>query len=221
MSCTGATREEDNSLTEIQLQTGGIVSESRKEHRPTRLARVEECMARVVRQLDPTGPRHSTNRTPHRVAKMFVDELCSGYDIDIEELFESTFDSEEYDGMVVVHNIPLYSLCEHHLLLIAGKAHVGYLPNGKVLGLSKVARVVEAYSRRLQLQERLTKQVADAINDHLDPLGVIVVIEAEHMCLSIRGAQKPGTITTTSSICGAFSKPETGAREEFFRLIGK
>jgi len=152
---------------------------------------------------------------------MFVDELCSGYDIDIEALFESVFDNEGYDGMVVVHNIPVYSLCEHHLLLIAGKAHVGYLPNGQVLGLSKVARVVEAYARRLQLQERLTMQIADALEEHLDPQGVIVVIEAEHMCLSIRGTQKPGTITTTSAIRGNFTKPETGAREEFFRLIGK
>jgi GTP cyclohydrolase IA len=206
---------------DIQLETGGVVSESRKDSGSGRLARVEECMARVVKQLDPTGPRRSTDRTPYRVAKMFLDELCAGYDVDVERLFESTFDNEEYDGMVVVHNIPIYSLCEHHLLLITGKAHVGYIPNDQVLGLSKVARVVEAYAKRLQLQERLTKQVADAIDDHLDPLGVIVVIEAEHMCLSIRGAQKPGTITTTSAIRGAYTKPETGAREEFFRLIGK
>jgi GTP cyclohydrolase I len=152
---------------------------------------------------------------------MLVHELCAGYDVDIEQLFESVFDHEGYDGMVVVHNIPIFSLCEHHLLLIAGQAHVGYLPNGQVLGLSKIARVVEAYARRLQLQERLTMEVADAIESHLDPRGVIVVIQAEHMCLSIRGTQKPGTITTTSTIRGAFAKPETGAREEFFRLIGK
>jgi GTP cyclohydrolase I len=139
----------------------------------------------------------------------------------MEAMFESVFNDEGYDGMVAVHNIPFYSLCEHHLLLIAGKAHVGYLPDGSVLGLSKVARVVEAYAKRLQLQERLTKQIADAIEDNLDPKGVIVVLEAEHMCLSIRGTQKPGTITTTSAIRGVFADPATGAREEFFRLIGK
>jgi GTP cyclohydrolase I len=152
---------------------------------------------------------------------MFLDELCSGYEIDVEELFKATFDNEGYDGMVAVHNIPLYSLCEHHLLLIAGKVHVGYIPNGCVLGLSKLPRVVDAFAKRLQLQERLTMEIANAIEDHLDPKGVIVVIEAEHMCLSIRGTQKPGTLTTTSAIRGAFAKPETGAREEFFRLIGK
>ena len=208
-------------MSEILLETGGYVSESYKDNSEVRLARVEECMARVVKQLDPTGPRQSTNRTPYRVARMFLSELCSGYETDPEDLFEAVFDNEEYDGMVAVHNIPLYSLCEHHLLLIAGKAHVGYLPNGYVLGLSKLPRVVDVFAKRLQLQERLTMQIANAIEDHLAPKGVIVVIEAEHMCLSIRGTQKPGTLTTTSAIRGAFADPATGAREEFFRLIGK
>jgi GTP cyclohydrolase I len=152
---------------------------------------------------------------------MFVNELTAGYRVDIEHLFDSVFPSEGYDGMVAVHEIAINSMCEHHWLPIHGFAHVGYLPEETVLGLSKVARVVDAYARRFQLQERLTKQVADAFEKYLEPKGVMVVIEAEHLCLSVRGAQKPGTITTTSAVRGAFADPSTGARDEFMRLIGK
>lgn len=193
----------------------GRVNESRRRTIEEKMVRVEEHVARMMVQLDPTGARNSTEKTPYRVARMFLTELCSGYYVDIEELFEAVFPNEGSEGMVVVHHIPLYSLCEHHWLLITGQAHVGYLPNGQVLGLSKVARVVDAYARRMQLQERMTRQIADAINKHLDPIGVIVVIEAEHHCLSIRGAQKPGTITTTSEVRGEISQ------DDFFRMIGR
>lgn len=199
----------------------GKVSESVRRRQDDKIARVEEHVARMMAQLDPNLPRRSTDATPERVARMFVTELTAGYYVDIEELFEAVFPNEGYDGMVCVHNIAINSMCEHHWLPIHGIAHVGYLPEESVLGLSKVARVVEAYARRFQLQERLTKQVADAFEKHLDPKGVIVVIQAEHLCLSVRGAQKAGTITTTSAIRGAFAEPSTGAREEFFRLIGK
>lgn len=183
-------------------------------------AEVEDLVAQMMGLLDPTGRRRSTDETPHRVARMFLTELCSGYYTDIEGLFKAVFPNEGAEGMVVVHHIPLYSLCEHHWLLITGSAHVGYLPNGQVLGLSKVARVVDAYARRMQLQERLTKQVATALDEHLNPLGVMVVIEAEHHCLSIRGAQKPGTITTTTALTGAFV--EDGAfRDEFWKAVSR
>lgn len=205
---------------EIALRTGESVSESRRHNPDDRLTRVEECVARMMIQLDPTGQRNSTDKTPYRVARMFIEDLCSGYYTDIEALFEARFPNEGADGMVIVKDIPLYSLCEHHWLLIFGKAHVAYMPNGTVLGLSKVARVVDAYARRMQLQERLTKQVAEALQSHLDPLGVMVVVEAEHLCLSIRGAQKPGTITVTSAMTGAFSK-EPALRDEFFRAIDR
>lgn len=201
--------------------TDGKVNESRRTALTERQRRVEEHVARMMVQLDPTGPRRSTNATPERVARMFTTELTAGYYVDIEELFESVFPAEGYDGMVIVQKIAINSMCEHHWMPIHGMAHVGYLPKDDVLGLSKVARVVDAYARRFQLQERLTKQVADAIEEYLNPRGVIVVIEAEHLCLSVRGAQKPGTITTTSAITGAFADPSTGARDEFMRLIGK
>lgn len=205
---------------EVTLREGSV-NESRRTARDERERRVEEHVARMMVQLDPTGRRRSTDNTPQRVARMFVNELTAGYYVNIEELFESVFPNEGYDGMVAVHEIAINSMCEHHWMPIHGMAHVGYLPEDHVLGLSKVARVVDAYSRRFQLQERLTKQIADAIEEYLQPKGVIVVIEAEHLCLSVRGAQKPGTLTTTSAIRGAFADPATGAREEFMRLIGK
>jgi len=201
--------------------TDGVVNESVRRSQSEKIRRVEEHVARMMVQLDPSGPRRSTDATPERVARMFVRELTAGYYVDIEELFEAVYPNEGYDGMVVVHEIAINSMCEHHWLPIHGTAHVGYLPEDSVLGLSKVARVVEAYARRFQLQERLTKQIADAIEEHLTPKGVMVVIEAEHLCLTVRGAQKPGTITTTSAIRGAFTDTATGARDEFMRLIGK
>jgi GTP cyclohydrolase IA len=164
--------------------------------------------------------REGTDDTPQRVAKMYTKELLAGYKVDIESLFR-TFDHEGYDGMIVVKDIPLVSLCEHHLVPFVGWAHVGYFPNGKVLGLSKVARVVNAYARRLQIQERLTKQVANAMEEWLHPRGVIVVVEAEHMCITIRGAQAPGTRAVTSAVRGLFNSNEEGEKDEFFRLIGK
>jgi len=175
---------------------------------------------REILECIPDGIREGTDDTPDRVARMYMDELFSGYGVDVSALFR-TFDHEGYDGMIVVKDIPVVSLCEHHLVPFVGWAHVGYFPDGKVLGLSKIARVVNAYARRLQIQERLTKQVADTLVDGLDPRGVIVVIEAEHMCITIRGAQAPGTRAITSAVRGLFNTNQEGEKDEFFRLIGR
>ena len=161
--------------------------------------------------------------TPNRVAKMW-DELLKGYNDDPKEILYKTFDCDtggdvNGNGIVVVKDIPFFSQCEHHLVPFFGHVHIAYIPRDKVVGLSKFARLVECFSRRLQVQERLTKQLMDSIVRYLDPLGVMVVVEAEHMCMTMRGIQKPGTSTVTSRVHGVFfDKPE--AREEALRLIG-
>jgi GTP cyclohydrolase I len=143
--------------------------------------------------------------------------LTQGYQQDPEAILRSALFEEDYRQMVVVKDIPFYSLCEHHVLPFFGKAHVAYIPNGKITGLSKVARVVDVFARRLQVQERMTTQIKECIQNTLNPLGVMVVIEAEHLCMQMRGVQKPGAVTTTSDFTGAFNRPET--REEFMNLI--
>ncbi len=156
--------------------------------------------------------------TPIRVARS-IQFLTQGYQADAAAILNSAKFKEEYQQMVIVKDIELYSLCEHHLLPFYGKAHVAYIPNGYITGLSKIARVVEAYARRLQVQERLTVQIRDCIQDTLNPLGVAVVIEASHMCMQIRGVQKQNSVTTTSAFTGAFLK-DIKTREEFTQLIG-
>lgn len=161
--------------------------------------------------------------TPKRVAKMW-NELLEGYDKDPAEILSKQFDVDaggdvNGNGIVLVKDIPLFSQCEHHLAPFYGKVHIAYIPRNKVVGLSKFARLVECFGRRLQVQERLTKQIADAINDNLDPIGVMVVVEAEHMCMTMRGVQKPGTKTVTSRVYGVFFDDDK-ARNEVLRLIG-
>lgn len=175
----------------------------------------------MVEHLDHEGARDGTRETPERVAKMWVDELCSGYKLDPKKYLEKQFESDGYEGLIVVKDIPLTSVCEHHMVPFIGYAHVGYIASGKVVGLSKLARVVDAYSRRLQIQERLTQQVTNVIDETLNPLGVIVVVEAEHLCMTIRGVQKPGTKTVTSAVRGVFNSNEEGEKEEFFQLLRK
>lgn len=184
-----------------------------------RIPRVEQEIERILVHLDPTSPRSGTDDTPERVARMWINELCSGYEVDVEGLFK-TFDADGRD-MVIVKDIPLVSCCEHHLVPFIGHAHVGYLPDGHVVGLSKIKRVVDAYARRLQIQERLTAQVASAMDRYLTPRGVMVVIEAEHLCMAIRGVQAPGTRTITSAVRGMFNENQDGEKDEFLRLIGK
>lgn len=160
--------------------------------------------------------REGLIKTPTRVGEA-MQFLTQGYHQNAEEILRSALFEEDYRQMVVVKDIPFYSLCEHHMLPFFGKAHVAYIPNGKITGLSKIARVVDVFARRLQVQERMTTQIKDCILQTLNPLGVMVVIEAEHLCMQMRGVQKPHAVTTTSDFTGAFNRPET--REEFMNLI--
>jgi len=160
--------------------------------------------------------RDGLKRTPERVGEA-MQFLTKGYQEDPDAILQSALFEEDYRQMVVVKDIDFYSLCEHHLLPFFGKAHIAYIPNGKVTGLSKIARVVDVYARRLQIQERMTTQIKECIQRTLNPLGVMVVIEAEHLCMQMRGVEKQHSVTTTSDFTGAFTRPET--REEFLRLI--
>ena len=165
---------------------------------------------------DPT--REGLVKTPHRVAKA-MQYITHGYQLDPKSIIQSAIFNENHSEMIIVKDIELYSMCEHHMLPFYGKAHVAYIPNGKITGLSKIARVVDAYARRLQVQERLTTQIRDCIQEALDPLGVAVVIEAKHMCMMMRGVQKQNSMTTTSAFTGVFRQVET--RNEFLNLIKK
>ncbi len=156
--------------------------------------------------------------TPKRVAKA-MQFLTQGYHTDAKKIIQSAMFSEKYKQMVLVKDIELYSMCEHHMIPFIGKAHIAYIPNGKIMGLSKVARVVEVFARRLQVQERLTMQIKDAIQEALNPLGVAVVIEAKHLCMAMRGIEKQSSVTTTSDFTGAFLN-NLKTREEFLHLIG-
>lgn len=160
--------------------------------------------------------REGLDKTPERVAKA-MQFLLQGYQMDPVEILTSAMFKEDYRQMVIVKDIEIYSMCEHHMLPFIGKAHVAYIPNGTITGLSKIARVVDVFARRLQVQERLTTQIKDCIQDTLKPLGVAVVIEAQHLCMQMRGVQKQHSITTTSDFTGAFEKVAT--REEFIKLI--
>ncbi|MEN9950262.1 MAG: cyclohydrolase FolE [Bacteroidota bacterium] len=161
--------------------------------------------------------REGLLKTPERVAKS-MQYLTQGYQIDPKAILASAKFHEDVSEMIIVKDIELYSLCEHHMLPFFGKAHVAYIPNGYITGLSKIARVVDTYSRRLQVQERLTTQILNAIKETLDPLGVAVVIEASHLCMMMRGVQKQNSVTTTSAFWGEFERNES--RSEFIRLIG-
>lgn len=183
--------------------------------------RTEQLMTHyraIIRLLGENPDREGLLKTPLRMAKS-MQFLTHGYDDDPMEILLSARFKEDYRQMVIVKDIELFSLCEHHLIPFFGKAHVAYIPNGYITGLSKIARVVEAYARRLQVQERLTTQIKNAINDALHPLGVAVVIEARHLCMCMRGVQKQNSVTTTSDFIGAFERSET--RAEFLQLIGK
>lgn len=173
---------------------------------------------RVLKLLGEDPEREGLKRTPMRVAKA-MKFMTMGYDQNPCEIINSAKFREEYKQMVLVKDIDFYSLCEHHMLPFFGRAHVAYIPNGYITGLSKIARVVEAFSRRLQVQERMTTQIRNVIQDCLNPLGVAVVIEAQHMCMQIRGVQKQNSVTTTSAFTGIFLD-HLHTREEFVHLIG-
>ncbi|MCC4213744.1 GTP cyclohydrolase I FolE [Leeuwenhoekiella parthenopeia] len=170
----------------------------------------------IITDLGEDVNREGIFKTPERAAKAMM-YLTSGYDVDASEILSGAMFKEDYNEMVIVKNIELYSLCEHHLLPFFGKAHIAYIPNGYIVGLSKIPRIVDVFSRRLQVQERLTHNILECINDTLKPQGVAVVIEASHMCMMMRGVQKQNSTTTTSGFRGQFENSET--RNEFLKLI--
>ncbi len=170
----------------------------------------------IIDLLGEDTTREGLIKTPERAAKA-MKFLTGGYEQDPKQILQSAMFNEDYNEMVLVKDIELYSMCEHHMLPFFGKAHVAYIPNGKIVGLSKIPRVVDVFSRRLQVQERLTEQILDCINTTLQPRGVAVVIEASHMCMRMRGVQKQNSLTTTSGFRGAFKDTET--RNEFLNLI--
>lgn len=184
---------------------------------PVTIEKLKEHYAAILGLLGEDVEREGLLKTPERVAKA-MSFLTLGYTVDPLDILRSALFREEYKQMVLVKDIELYSLCEHHMLPFYGKAHVAYIPNGYITGLSKIARIVECYSRRLQVQERLTVQIRDCIQEALNPMGVAVVIEASHMCMQMRGVEKQGSATTTSAFTGIFLSDHR-TREEFMTLI--
>ena len=171
---------------------------------------------KILENLGEDLNREGLEKTPERVAKA-MQFLTHGYGLNPLEILKSALFTEDHKHMIVVKDIEVYSMCEHHMLPFFGKAHVAYIPNGKIVGLSKIPRIVDAFARRMQVQERLTDQIKDCIQEALNPLGVAVVIEAQHMCMQMRGIQKQNSVTTTSSFTGAFEKDKT--RKEFISLV--
>ncbi len=170
----------------------------------------------IIENLGEDINREGLQKTPERVAKA-MQFLTHGYDLNPLEILKSALFTEDHQQMILVKDIEVYSMCEHHMLPFFGKAHVAYIPNGKIVGLSKIPRIVDAFARRMQVQERLTDEIKNCIQEALNPLGVAVVIEAQHMCMQMRGIQKQNSYTTTSSFTGAFEKDKT--RKEFISLI--
>jgi GTP cyclohydrolase I len=179
---------------------------------------VKERYQSIINDLGEDSTREGLVKTPERAAKA-MQFLTQGYHQDATEILKSAMFKESYNEMLIVKDIELYSLCEHHILPFFGKAHIAYIPNGQIVGLSKIPRIVDVFARRLQVQERLTEQILDCINDTLKPQGVAVVIEASHMCMMMRGVQKQNSVTTTSGFRGSFKNMET--RSEFLKLISE
>jgi GTP cyclohydrolase I len=180
-------------------------------------SKLQDLYKNVIEQLGENPAREGLLKTPERVAKA-MKFLTNGYDQDPDAIIESAIFHEEYSEMVLVKDIEVYSMCEHHMLPFFGKAHIAYIPDGKIVGLSKIPRVVDAYSRRLQVQERLTIEIRDCIQRTLAPKGVAVVIECAHMCMQMRGVQKQNSVTTTSAFTGLFMNNDA-TRREFINLV--
>lgn len=189
------------------------IDQQELEERTDRLA---ELSRQILTELGEDADRDGLQETPVRVAKA-LQALTRGYHQDPKAVLRAATFEDDYSQMVIVKDIEFYSLCEHHMLPFFGKVHIAYIPNGHITGLSKLARIVDIFSRRLQVQERLTRQIKDCIEEALHPLGVMVVIEARHLCMQMRGVQKQNAITTTSDFCGAFERQST--RSEFLELI--
>jgi len=187
-----------------------------EEQGPNR-TKMEEHIAAIIQLAGEDPKREGLLRTPHRVARA-LEFLTSGYAQDVDKVLNGAIFNERYSEMVIVKDIDFYSMCEHHMLPFFGKAHVAYIPNGKIVGLSKIPRIVEAFSRRLQVQERMTQQIADTLYGALNPDGVGVVIEARHMCMMMRGVEKQNSLATTSAMLGVF-REDVKTRQEFLTLI--
>lgn len=183
---------------------------------PNSLTLIKDNIEGILKAIGEDVTRDGLQKTPERAAKAYH-FLTQGYHLDATEILKSALFEEDHSEMVIVKDIELFSLCEHHMLPFIGRAHIAYIPKGKIVGLSKLARVVDVYARRLQVQERLTCQIRDSIQEALDPLGVAVVIEAKHLCMMMRGVQKQNSVTTTSAFTGEFEKQST--RSEFISLI--
>ena len=184
--------------------------------REARIEGLKECCGKMLELIGENNQREGLLKTPERVARAILD-TTAGYNEDPEAILRAAMFKEDYSQMVIVKDIDFYSLCEHHILPFFGKVHVAYIPNGYITGLSKIARVVEVFSRHLQVQERLTLQIKECIQKTLNPLGVMVVVEAQHLCMQMRGVKKQNSVTTTSDFCGAFNQAKT--REEFMNLL--
>lgn len=180
--------------------------------------KIAESVFTILEQLGEDPARQGLLKTPERVAKAYS-FITQGYEQDARKILRSAMFDEDYSEMVLVKDIELYSLCEHHMLPFFGKAHIAYIPNGKIVGLSKLPRIVDVFARRLQVQERLTIEIRDAIQETLNPVGVAVVIEAQHLCMQMRGVSKQNSVTTTSAFSGAFLE-DIKTRKEFISLIG-
>ncbi len=204
----------DNDFPINEEEIDGYVKIDR--YNPEKVARLASHYAEILALLGENPTRPGLLKTPERVAKA-LQYLTHGYDVDPAAILRGAMFEEEYSQMVVVKDIEVYSMCEHHMLPFLGKAHVAYIPNGHIVGLSKIPRVVDIYARRLQVQERLTNEIRDCIQDTLNPVGVAVVIECKHLCMCMRGVQKQNSVTTTSAFTGEFAKERT--RNEFLRLI--
>jgi len=204
----------DNGVPFDDEQVDGYIKIDR--YNPKKITRIAAHYEDVLQQLGENPSRQGLLKTPERVAKA-LQYLTHGYDLDPAAILKSAMFEEDYSQMVVVKDIEVYSLCEHHLLPFFGKAHIAYIPNGHIVGLSKIPRVVDAFARRLQVQERLTNEIRDCIQETLNPAGVAVVIECKHLCMAMRGIQKQNSVTTTSAFTGAFAQERT--RAEFLRLI--
>ena len=183
----------------------------------TNTKRIEELVKELLFQIGEDPSREGLVKTPERVANAW-DYFSKGYTQDLDSIINNAVFTEDYDEMVTIKDIDFFSLCEHHLLPFFGKAHVAYIPDGKIIGLSKVPRIVEMFSRRLQVQERMTQQIAETLKDVLSPKGVAVVLEGEHMCMQMRGVEKQNSYATTSSMKGIFLK-DSRTREEFLNII--
>jgi GTP cyclohydrolase I len=181
--------------------------------------RIEEAVRQILVEIGEDPAREGLKATPERVHRMYA-ELTAGYHVDPDRLINRAVFDVEYSEMVVVKDIPFYSLCEHHLLPFFGNAHVAYIPDGRVIGLSKIPRIVEMYARRLQVQERMTQQIADFLMARLAPQGVGVVLEATHLCAAMRGVRKPGTVMTTAAVLGLFRRNDK-TRAEFFAHLDR